>query len=315
MSKKSIFGNFLLLLTAIIWGSAFVAQRSGLDTLGPLTFNGIRTVLGSCALLAFILIRSAVTKTKFRITKKELIIGALCGVIIFAATNLQQLGIATVNAGRAGFLTSVYIVMVPIIRAFSGKKLQPHVIAAVLLALVGLFFLSAATEAVPGESLSLSKMFSGFSHGDVLILLSALMYSIHIIAVDKYAQEIESAKLSFMQFSFSAVITLPCIAIFESFPSLTELAGGWTEIAYAGLMSTAVAYTLQIAGQKLSTNPTVAAVLMSTESMFAVIFGMLILHETHSSIEYLGCVLVFAAVILAQMPINSNKSKTKETKQ
>ena len=302
MTKKNLFGNFLLLLTAIIWGSAFVAQRSGLDTMGPVTFNGIRSFIGAAALLTFLLIRAAATKKKLRITKKELIYGAICGAILFLASTTQQMGLATVSAGRAGFLTALYIVLVPIIRAIGGKKLRLCVIFAVTLAMLGLIMLSAAEADMPDSGFSLAALFAGFSFGDVLVIISAFCYSFHIIAVDRFAVDTDSPTLSCIQFAVCGLISLPIFSIFENLPDAAAIAGGWVELVYAGVMSSGVAYTLQIAGQKLSPNPTVAAVLMSTESVFAVIFGMLILRESHSALEYLGCALVFAAVILAQLP-------------
>ena len=307
MTKKNLFGNFLLLLTAIIWGSAFVAQRSGLDTMGPVTFNGIRSFIGAAALLTFLLIRAAATKKKLRITKKELIYGAICGAILFCASTTQQMGLATVSAGRAGFLTALYIVLVPIIRAIGGKKLRPCVIFAVTLAMLGLIMLSAAEANMPDSGFSLAALFAGFSFGDVLVIISAFCYSFHIIAVDRFAVDTDSPTLSCIQFAVCGLISLPIFSIFENLPDAAAIAGGWVELVYAGVMSSGVAYTLQIAGQKLSPNPTVAAVLMSTESVFAVIFGMLILRESHSALEYLGCALVFAAVILAQLPERKTK--------
>ncbi|MBQ2734019.1 MAG: DMT family transporter [Clostridia bacterium] len=307
MTKKSLFGNLLLLLTAIIWGSAFVAQRSGLDTMGPVTFNGIRSFIGAGALLLFLLIRAAVTKTKLRFSKNELIYGAVCGAILFFASTTQQMGLATVSAGRAGFLTTLYIVLVPIIRAIGGKKLRPCVIIAVALAMFGLILLSVAGAEMPEGKFSLKALFAGFSFGDVLVIISAFCYSFHIIAVDSFAAHTDTPTLSCVQFLVCGLISLPVFAIFENVPDAAAIAGGWVELAYAGVMSSGVAYTLQIAGQKLSPNPTVASVLMSTESVFAVIFGVILLNESHTLTEYLGCALVFAAVILVQMP---SKKKT-----
>ncbi len=308
MLKKNLLGNFLLLLTAIIWGSAFVAQRSGLDTMGPVTFNGIRSFIGAASLLVFLLIRSAATKTKLRITKNELLYGTICGAILFFASTTQQMGLATVSAGRAGFLTTLYIVLVPIIRALGGKKLRSSVICAVALAMLGLIMLSVAESDMPDGKFSFASLFAGFSFGDVLVIISALCYSFHIIAVDKFAVNTDSPTLSCIQFAVCGLISLPVFAVFENLPDAAALTGGWVELLYAGIMSSGVAYTLQIAGQKLSPNPTVASVLMSTESVFAVIFGVIILKESHTLIEYLGCALVFAAVILVQLP-KRNTSK------
>ena len=155
---------------------------------------------------------------------------------------------------------------------------------------------------MPDSGFSLAALFAGFSFGDVLVIISAFCYSFHIIAVDRFAVDTDSPTLSCIQFAVCGLISLPIFSIFENLPDAAAIAGGWVELVYAGVMSSGVAYTLQIAGQKLSPNPTVAAVLMSTESVFAVIFGMLILRESHSALEYLGCALVFAAVILAQLP-------------
>lgn len=308
MLKKNLFGNFLLLLTAIIWGSAFVAQRSGLDTMGPVTFNGVRSFIGAAAIFVFLLIRAAVTKTKLTFSKKELIYGAVCGTILFFASTTQQMGLATVSAGRAGFLTTLYIVLVPIIRALGGKKLRPSVIAGVCVAMIGLIMLSMAEAEMPDGKFSLAALFAGFSFGDVLVIISAFCYSFHIISVDRFAADTDSPTLSCVQFLVCGLISLPVFAVFEAIPDATALAGGWVELVYAGVMSSGVAYTLQIAGQKLSASPTVASVLMSTESVFAVIFGVIILKESHTLIEYIGCALVFAAVILVQLPAKNKKA-------
>ena len=309
MTKKHLFGNIILLLTAIIWGSAFVAQRSGLDFMGPFTFNGVRSFIGAAALGLFLLLRALFTRSSLKFTLKELAYGAVCGAILFAASTSQQAGLATVSAGRAGFLTALYIILVPIIRALGGKKLRPCVIGAVALAMLGLFMLSASSADMPDGKFSLTALFAGFSFGDVLVIISALCYSFHIIAVDAFAPNMDSVKLSWLQFLICGIISLPFIFIIDGAIPVIDFDSGLFELLYAGVMSSGVAYTLQILGQKLSPNPTVASVLMSTESVFAVIFGVIILRESHTLIEYLGCALVFAAVILVQLPKRAATNK------
>lgn len=302
MTKKTFFGNLLLLLAAIIWGGAFIAQKTGLETIGPVTFNGVRSLMGAVGLAVFLAIRAVITKKKVLISGRGLLYGLILGIIVFFASTLQQLGLATVNAGRAGFLTAIYIVMVPIIKGLFGKKINKSIFIAVCLALAGLFMLSAANATAPDGSFSLSLLFSGFSIGDVLIIAGSFFFSLHIIAVDSFVQKEDGVMLSCLQFAVSGLVAVPVFLIREGVPTVSGLLGGWTELVYAGLLSCAVAYTLQILGQKLSTNATIAAVLMSTESMFAAIFGMLLLSESHMFIEYLGCAFVFAAVIVAQLP-------------
>jgi len=309
MTKKTFLGNLLLILAAIIWGGAFIAQKTGLETLGPITFNGVRSLIGALGLGAFLAIRSVITKKNVSVSGRGLLHGLILGIIVFFASTLQQLGLATVNAGRAGFLTAIYIVMVPIIKGIFGKKVSKSVLLAVCLALAGLFMLSAANAKAPDGSFSLSLLFSGFSVGDILIICGSFFFSLHIIAVDSFVQKTDGVMLSCLQFAVSGLISVPVFLIREGVPTVSGIFGGWTELLYAGLLSCAVAYTLQILGQKLSTNPTVAAVLMSTESMFAAIFGMLLLSESHLFIEYLGCVFVFAAVIVAQLPAKSKADK------
>jgi drug/metabolite transporter (DMT)-like permease len=174
--------------------------------------------------------------------------------------------------------------------------------------MIGLIMLSMAEAEMPDGKFSLAALFAGFSFGDVLVIISAFCYSFHIISVDRFAADTDSPTLSCVQFLVCGLISLPVFAIFEAIPDATALAGGWVELVYAGVMSSGVAYTLQIAGQKLSASPTVASVLMSTESVFAVIFGVIILKESHTLIEYIGCALVFAAVILVQLPAKNKKA-------
>ena len=313
MTKKSFLGNLLLLLCAVIWGGAFVAQRSGMDSMGPVTFNGIRSLMGAAALLLFLLLRSIVTKKPFRITRDEWKYGLICGGILFVSLTCQQIGLATVSAGRAGFLSAVYIVLVPIIRAVGGKRPSANAVIAVLLTLFGLTLLSAASGAEAGTAINFSSLFTGFSTGDLLMLICAFTYSFHIICIDRVAEKVDSSVLCCLQFAVCGLISLPVFLIFEGTPNLSALSRGWTELAYAGILSSAVAYTLQIAGQKLSSSPTVAAVLMSTESVFAVIFGMILLREKHHPYEYLGCLIVFAGIIIAQLPPLKHKKQKSDS--
>lgn len=306
MSKK-LRGNLMLLLTALIWGASFVAQRAGMDYIGPFTFNGIRCLVGCVVLIPVILLLSKIkstdsgTETFAESERKEqrktlLVGGILCGIALFAASSLQQIGMVYTTAGKAGFITALYIVIVPIIGIFIGKKIRPIVWLCVILAVAGLYLLCIK---------------SGFSigKGDLLVLLCALGFAIHILIIDHFSPKADGVKLSCIQFFVCGVISILPMFAFES-PDWSAILDCWVPILYAGVLSCGVAYTLQIIAQK-GTDPTIASMLLSLESVFAVISGIIILHEQIILRELLGCVIIFAAIIIAQLPSKEERLAAK----
>ena len=283
---KRLGSSLLLLLTAMIWGSAFVAQRSGMDRVGPLTFLAARSVLTVAALSPLALPR--LRKLDRQALLRTLLGGLLCGTALFLGSGLQQWGLVTTTAGKAGFLTALYIVFVPLGKRLFGQRIPLRVWVSVALAAGGLYCLCAAGET------------GGFRPGDLLLLSCAVMFSIHILSVDYLGPALDSILLSYFQFLTCAVLAWASAFLLET-PAWNDLKSAWLPIAYAGLLSGAVGYTLQIVAQKHA-DPTVASLLMSLESVFSALAGWIILQEALSAWELLGCALVFAAVILSQLP-------------
>ncbi len=297
MVNKRYLGNALLLIAAIIWGSAFVAQREGMDHVGPFTFQAVRSFLGSAFLLPVILFSAKAKKKNETFQKsnpKSLIIGGiLCGTALTVAACFQQVGILYTTVGKAGFLTALYVIMVPIVSIFFKKKVSPVIWGCVGLAVIGLYLLCMT------ESLRLSL-------GDSLVLICALCFTAHIMLIDHFILKVDGVKLACIQFFVSGVLSSVLMFVFES-PNISSILSAWLPIAYAGILSSGVAYTLQIVGQKY-TQPTMASLIMSLESVFAVLTAMIIPpFEIPSLRESLGCVVMFAAIILAQIPIAQRK--------
>lgn len=295
--KTKAKSTFLLFLTAIIWGLAFVAQRVGAEFVGAFTFNGIRFLLGSLSLVPVILIfeREKFEKTKFI---KTLLPSLLAGTILFIASTLQQLGVEwTGSAGKAGFLTGLYIVLVPIIRLFGGKKTSILTFFGAMFALVGLFFLC-----MTGDELTFGK-------GDVVLIIGAFFWAAHILVVDKYVNNISPLKFSMMQFFVCGLLSI-IFALCTETIEFSAIKSAGIPILYGGLMSVGVAYTCQILGQK-DADPTFASIVFSTESVFSAIGGAIILNEIMSGRGYLGCVLIFIGIVLSQLNIESFRKKTK----
>ena len=290
---KQMTGTLILLMAAFIWGTAFVAQSSASGSVSSFTFNAARSFVACAFLFIFTGIRSLVHKQSKVGIKKILTGGICCGIPLFVASNLQQFGLAVypdgvAASGRAGFLTATYVVMVALCAGFLRKK-RPHPLLWIAVAgcLTGMYFLC------------LSGGFSGFYLGDALELGCALFFTVQILMVDRFSK-IDSVKMCCAQFFVCGILSGLGMIFFET-PSLSSLSGAWVEILYVGLMSSGIAYTLQMAGQK-RTEPAVASIVMSLESVFAALAGWLILNEKLQPIELLGCGLVFASVILAQVP-------------
>ncbi|SMC76835.1 DMT family transporter [Papillibacter cinnamivorans] len=296
MMKKTR-GTFLLFLAALVWGMAFVAQSSAADRIGAFTFNAARSFLAAVFLLIVIGVRNFISIPSEKSEKKEipgssLIGGILCGILLFLAVNLQQFGITaypenTAASGRAGFLTATYVVMVALFVWITGKKLRPAVLIATAGCVVGVYLLC------------LSDGFSGFYLGDALVLAGAAGFAGYILIID-YFSKLDSLKISCIQFFVCGTLSLIAMFILEK-PNAHMLLAAWLPILYTGILSSGVGYTLQIIGQKY-TEPAVASIVMSLESVFAALAGWVILNEHLSGNELIGCGLVFISVILVQIP-------------
>lgn len=286
MKARKARGNFLLLLTAMIWGSSFVAQSAGADLISPAFFNGTRMLLGSLLLspLAVYRMRRYVPASSRRTL---LLGGACCGVLMFTGSYIQQTGIAYTTAGKAGFLTAIYVVLVPVLGIFLKKKPRPILWVSVALACVGLYFLC-----------FIDKTFS-LAMGDAAMLGGAVMFALHIMVVDHFSPLVDGVCLSFVQFLTAGSLGMVVAFITEQ-PSFAALSAAAVPILYTGVFTMGVAYTLQIVAQK-DTDPTVASLILCMESVFAVVFGWLILHETLSLREGVGSVFMFVAILLAQL--------------
>ena len=290
-------GNLMLLLTALIWGTAFVAQSAGMDHVEPFTYNGIRTLIGGLVLIPVIFLFDRIKPEEQRlsaseqkvVTRNSVIGGAICGLFLFVASSFQQFGISMTTAGKAGFITALYIVIVPLLGVFIKKKIPGIIWVCVGIAVVG-FYLLCVKE---GFTVSM---------GDLLVLCCAFFFSLHIMAIDHFgAKKVDGVRMSCTQFLVAGTLCIICMFLFET-PVLANIWAAKVSILYAGVMSCGVAYTLQILGQK-HTDPTTATLLMSLESVFAVLAGWLLLNESLNGKELFGCVLVFIAVILAQVPL------------
>lgn len=302
---KNLKNNFLLVLTALIWGCAFVAQSVGVEYVGPFTMNSVRTLLGGLTLLPVIFVLDRI-KNKEKSTetiseeerkkeRKTLIQGGVCcGCLLAVASSVQQIGIMYTSAGKAGFITALYILIVPILGLVIGKKVGLKVWIGVGLAAVGMYCLCIT---------------DGFSigMGDVLILICAVVFSFHILAIDYFAPKVDGVKMACIQFWVCGILCAIPMFLTEE-PQISQILAAWMPIAYAGVLSCGVAYTLQIVAQK-NVEPTVASLLLSLESVFAVLAGAVILHERLSAKETIGCGLVFIAIILAQLPEKIKKNK------
>ncbi len=292
----------MLMLAAFIWGTAFVAQSVGMDHLGPFTFNGVRNFIGTAALLPCIWLLDRLNakerakagsersepQRKNPEEKKTLITGGIaCGVVLFTASSLQQVGLQYTTVGKAGFITACYIIIVPVCGIFLHKKIGGKVWIAVALSLAGLYLLCIT------EKLTIGR-------GDLLVFLCALVFSLHIIVIDHFSPKVDGVKMSCIQFFVCGVLSLFPMFLLEE-PQMAAVIKSWAPILYAGVLSSGIAYTLQIVGQK-NVNPAIASLLLSLESCFSVLAGWVILKQQLTAREGLGCVFMFGAIILAQLP-------------
>lgn len=303
MKKRNLKQVILPLIAAMIWGSAFVAQSLSVEHIGSFTFNAARSWVGALVLLLLCVIvrkfkpQEAKTSEEKKAARRELLKGGLvCGLFLTLGSNLQQFGMHYgTNAGKAGFITALYIVLVPIFSIAFGKKANKRLLFCVVIAVFGLYFLSI----VPSSD-------NGLQLGDVFVFFCAFAFSAQILSVDHFVQKVSGIELSCAQFTVTAVISTVCALLFEEI-NTSELAVCAPYILYVGIFSSGVAYTLQILAQK-DGDPAVVSLLLSLESFFAVVSGAIILHEKLSSREYLGCALMLAAVCLSQLPEKVQKS-------
>lgn len=286
--KKQFSGVFALLAATVIWGSAFIAQSVGMDKIGPFTFQAVR-----CFLAVVFLFPASALFSKGKPFWKSWAdpalwrSGIICGLALFAASSLQQIGLVYTDAGKAGFLTAMYIVFVPFLGLFVGQRPGRNALLSLIPAIVGLYLLSCTSV-------------SGINKGDVLLLLCAVAFSVQILLIDRHCAGLDGLKLNCIQALVVTVLSVPWALLTETVDA-SLIAACWLPLGYAGVLSMGVAYTLQIVGQK-GVAPSAAALLMSLESVFAALFGWLLLHETMTRAEELGCALVFAAVVISQLP-------------
>ncbi len=302
MKNKSMIGNILLVLTALIWGTAFVFQRMGVQNVEPMTFNSSRMLLAAVAvgIVAFILGRKDKEKLlsksleEQRAYRKNTIIGGIfCGLFLAGGSAFQQMGLVYTTAGKAGFITALYILIVPIVSfIFFRKKINWIVWLAVIIGVFGMYLLCV------NEGFSLTK-------GDLLVTVCAFIFSGHILCIDHFVKLGDTIRISAIQFVTATVLLGILAFIFEE-PSWEDISKAVIPILYCGIISGGVGYTLQMVGQKF-TSPTVASLLMSLESVFAALAGALILHESMSLKELLGCISMFVAIILVQVPFPGKK--------
>ncbi len=290
MMNQKFKSSILLVLATVIWGSTFVAQSVGMDYIGPFTFQAIRCFLAVLALLPVIYLFDGSERKHFikKWADKSLwLAGSACGVALFAAANLQQVGLIDTAAGKAGFLTAMYIVLVPILGLFLRRKPSFMAYISVGIAVIGIYLLSCVGV-------------SQISIGDVLLLGCALAFAVQITLVDHFAPTVDNLRLNCIQ-SFVCALLSAVVMIFTETVQMQTVLDCWLPLCYAGILSMGVAYSLQIIGQRYI-EPTIAALFMSLESVFAAISGSLVLNERMNTQEIFGCILVFTAILISQIP-------------
>lgn len=298
--KNKLRGTTSLLLATLIWGSAFIAQSVGMELIGPFTFQTIR-----CALAVVFLIPTAtlldfgkrsisqsISNWKDPLLWKS---GIICGCALFMAASLQQVGLVSTDAGKAGFITAMYIVMVPILGLFLGRKPPRTAVFSVILAVIGLYLLSCIGV-------------TQINTGDLLLMGCALAFAVQITCIDRLASNLDGLRLNCIQAFVVSVLSVPFMLLTEHI-ELQNILACWLPLGFAGVLSMGVAYSLQIIGQK-DLEPTTASLIMSLESVIAALAGWLILKETMTGWELTGCALVFAAVIISQLPEKTGKKET-----
>ncbi|BAH06995.1 DMT family transporter [Clostridium kluyveri] len=297
MKKQELKSNILLLITAAIWGLAFVAQKVGAEYIGPFAFNGIRFALGGISLIPLLLYFSKTQNQTINNCNKKytfIIAGIITGCVLFLGASLQQIGLNYTSAGKAAFITGLYMVFVPIISIFFKKNIPLTIWVSVVMTAIGLYFLSIK------ENFSISQ-------GDLLEIIGALFWALHILAIDYFIKKIDALKLSFVQTLTCSILSIIASLIFEK-TAISSIYSALIPILYGGIFSVGIAYTLQIVGQKHA-RPSHAAIILSMESVFATLGGMILLNEHLQLREYLGCFLMLSGMLLSQVS-NFNNTKT-----
>jgi len=295
MNTSKLKGTLMLILTAFIWGTAFVAQSVGMDFVGPYTFLCARSIVGGIFLIPCIFLLKKISlkdKKEKKENKMDLLIGGiLCGMVLFVASAFQQVGIMYTSVGKAGFITALYIIIVPVLGIFFKKKVQAHIWISVLMSMVGLYLLCI------NENISINK-------GDFLIFICAFTFSIHILVIDYFSNIVDGVKMSCIQFLVCGILSFIPAVLFES-SGFKDVLNAYSPILYAGILSSGIAYTVQIVGQKY-TDPILASLILSMESVFAALSGWVVLKEVFTGKELIGCLLVFSAIIIAQISKKHN---------
>lgn len=308
MKKTQVRNSFLLLLTAIIWGSAFVAQSVGMEHVEPFTFTFTRSIIGGVVLIPVIVLLRKTDSAAMRrdsqgkdfagikgITKYEWLGGICCGIALCAASNFQQIGMLHTTVGKAGFITALYVVIVPILGLFLRKRVPALIWFCVVLSVAGLYLLC-----MPKGAFTLAQ-------GDVLVLICALLFSFHILIIDYFSPKGDGVVISCIQFFVCGILS-GIIMLFVENPTFANIMDAKWSILYAGALSSGVAYTLQVVAQK-GVNPTVASLILCLESVVAVLAGWIILGDKLTSRELAGCILMFVAIVLAQLPTPKKERK------
>ncbi|WP_024467761.1 DMT family transporter [Treponema pedis] len=303
MNKNKAAGNAMLILTSFIWGTAFVAQRTGMDYVQPFTFMTGRYVLAFVSLgVVAAVIKLTEKKEKIlaenekplcKIKRRNTVLsGLVTGFFLFLGSTFQQTGILYTTVGKAGFITSLYIVIVPLFGVFTGKKIRKLVWIGVVFEIIGLYLLTIK---------------EGFSigYGDLIIFASSFVWAGHVLSIDYFSKKVDPVYMSFLQFAFCSILSAAAMFIADT-PVWSNITAGWFPIFYAGVFSAGIGYTLQMIAQK-NTDPTIASLILSLEAVFGAIAGYYFLGEILSIKELLGCAVLFTAVIIAQFPEKSKK--------
>ncbi len=294
--NKKLLSSGMLVMTALIWGIAFVAQSEGMNYVGGFTFNASRFLIGGTMLIPCVFLLRELSNEPYQElsalekanrTKASIVGGICCGMILCLSSSLQQFGIAHTSVGKAGFITALYIILVPILGLFMKKRVGLNIWISVAIAAVGMYLLCITEDFSVGR-------------GDFLVFLCSIGFSLHIIVIDYFSPRGDGVVISCVQFFTAGLLSAILMFLFEK-PSWGAVTAAWLPILYAGILSCGVAYTLQVVAQK-EVSPTVASLLMSLESVFSVLAGWVLLEQKLSTKEMLGCGLVFAGILLAQMP-------------
>ncbi len=294
MKNKSVQANLVLLITAVIWGGGFVAQRLGMQQMGPYIFNGFRFFIGALTLVPIILIRKQTGATQKGDLKRTLLVGAVAGIILFFGATFQQLGLVYTTAGKAGFITGLYVVIVPLLGMVWGDRGSLFTWLGAMLAVIGLYILSASRGVV-------------FAPGDGFVLIGACFWALHVQFIARYSPDVDVFQLSFVQSLFTSLISFG-VGFFTEDVVIDQVLSAAIPILYGGVISIGIAYTLQVVGQRYA-KPTPAAIILSLESVFAVFWGWLILSEVLTPKILAGSSLMLAGMMVSQI----KRKKTTET--